>query len=111
MGEVVRIYKVGERSGFVGVILYINGLTSTITIAEEVYVHSIVFSGNYLPSSYQQEKAYGWAVPLAHIRLFTLISNIEPYPYYGGKLATSAGVGGILSTSHGNDYTIKLSSG
>ena len=111
MGEVVRIYKVGERSGFVGVILYINGLTSIITIAEEVYVHSVLFSGGYLPSSYIQEKAYGWAVPLKYIRLFTLISNIEPHPYYGGKLATSAGVGGVLSTFNGNDYTVKLSSG
>ena len=111
MGEIVKIYKVGERSGFVGVILYINGLTSIITIAEQVYVHSVVFSGGYLPAAYQQEKAYGWAVPLKHIRLFTLISNIEPYPYYGGKLATSAGVGGVLSTFNGNDYTVKLSSG
>lgn len=59
MGQIVRIYKVGERSGFVGVILYTNGLTSTITIAEEVYVHSILFSGGYLPYSYTQEKAYG----------------------------------------------------
>lgn len=59
MGEIVKIYKVGERSGFVGVILYINGLTSTITIAEQVYVHSVVFSGGYLPNTYQQEKAYG----------------------------------------------------
>lgn len=40
-----------------------------------------------------------------------MISNMEPYPYYGGKLATSAGVGGVLSTSNGNDYTVKLSSG
>lgn len=59
MGEIIKIYKVGERSGFVGIILYINGLTSNITIAEQVYVHSVIFSGGYLPASYEQEKAYG----------------------------------------------------
>ena len=111
MGEIVKIYKVGERSGFVGIILYVNGLISIISVAEEVYLHSIIFSGSHLPSSYQQEKAYGWAVPLCNIRLFTLVSNIEPHPYYGGKLATSAGVGGVLSTFNGHEYTVKLSSG
>lgn len=36
---------------------------------------------------------------------------MEPYPYYGTRIATAAGTGGVLSTLKKDKYTIKLSSG
>lgn len=111
IGEIVRVYTASNRTGFIGTILYINGIVCNIVITENVYMHTKLFTGSHVPKIYIQDKAQGWTVPVWNVRLFTVISNIEPIAYYGGRLATSAGVGGVLSAIKEDSYIIKLSSG
>ena len=112
-GYVLKIYKQRNKTAYIGTLWYLNGLISNITLAEQVYVGSLIFGGQYLPIDYVQKESQGWAIPIKNINLFTVLSNIEPWPYHGCNISTAAGVGSILSKYDidKDRYTIKLSSG
>lgn len=112
-GYVLKIYKQRGKTAYMGSLWHINGLISNISLAEQVYVGSSLFGGNHLPIDYVHKESQGWAIPIKNINLFTILSNIEPWPYHGANISTAAGVGAVLSKydNDNNKYTIKLSSG
>lgn len=112
-GYVLKIFKQRGKTAYIGSLWHINGLIANITLAEQVYVGSSIFGGQYLPADYVQKECQGWAIPIKNINLFTVLSNIEPWPYHGSNISTAAGVGAVLSKYDivKGKYTIKLSSG
>lgn len=59
IGEILRIYKVGERSGFIAMVIYVNGMVSNIIATEQIYLYSTIFNGAYPPAEYNQDTSYG----------------------------------------------------
>jgi ribosomal protein L2 len=50
-------------------------------------------------------------VPIKHIKLFSIVNNIEMLPYKGAVLCRSAGVSAILIGKTLNRAMLKLNSG
>lgn len=50
-------------------------------------------------------------MPLSYISLFSLLSNIELYPFSGALYARAAGMSAILATKFMNKVCLKLKSG
>jgi len=71
----------------------------------------MIFSGSFINSKYLDFSKNGSSVPLVYIPLFTIISNVELYPFQGGQLIRAAGTGCILSSKFKNIVTLKLTSG
>lgn len=53
----------------------------------------------------------GSALPLSYLKLFTVVSNIELYPFSGSVLARAAGAGAILTVQSLDSSVLKFKSG
>jgi len=91
-GIIYKIIKSSFRTGFIGGIIYENGLFSYILLTESLKKGSRIYSGTYL-----SKNEVGTTMSLKKIQLFTLINNIEIYPYAGGKLVRAAGASGMIT--------------
>eukprot|EP00003_Mantamonas_plastica_P020405 TRINITY_DN3294_c0_g1_i1.p1 TRINITY_DN3294_c0_g1~~TRINITY_DN3294_c0_g1_i1.p1 ORF type:complete len:275 (+),score=-145.02 TRINITY_DN3294_c0_g1_i1:208-1032(+) len=105
-GQVQRIEYDPNRSAFIALILYKNGLLSYILAPNELKVGDIIVSGENV------EIKPGNALPLQFIPIGTNIHNIELKPGKGGQLVRAAGTSAKLIKKGEDGYAlIKLSSG
>ena len=102
---VERIEYDPNRSGYVALIKYEDGVMSYILAPNKIKVGDKVVSGK------NKEINIGNCMPLSDIPMGTDIHNIELSPNGGGKLARSAGATAQISGTDENYCIIKLSSG
>jgi len=106
-GLLYKILKDSNRTAYLGVIIYENGLLSYIILADKTFISNNIFSGvsknNILTNSSSNS--------LANLPLLTVINNVETYPFSGAKLARSAGTRALLTRKVNNMVFLKLTSG
>jgi ribosomal protein L2 len=108
-GYIYKILVSKHRTGFIGGVIYQNGLFSYLLLTETLMIGSKIYSGSYFENN--DVNYAGLAIPLKKIRLFSLINNIEKYPFSGGTISRSAGSSAILTSKLFNNVIIKLKSG
>jgi len=108
-GVVVKIIKNYFYTGFVGFILYDNGLCSFIILAEGLLKGSKIFSGKQKMLEYAYK--LGSSQKLLHINLFDTINSVELFPFSGALLARSAGTGAKIISKDNIKSVLKLTSG
>jgi len=107
-GTILKILYDCNRTAFIALILYKNGLNSFIIATESVNLNDSVFSGNIWFEASQ--KCIGWSTSLKNIGLFTIISNIEKLPYKGAVISRAAGTSSLLIGKINNNAILKLNS-
>jgi large subunit ribosomal protein L2 len=105
-GLLCKIIYDSNRSAPVGCVLYENGLICYNILIDGITIGSTIFSG-YMPNNID----LGWSIPLLKIRLFSIISCVELYPYLGAKLVRAAGTSAILIGKEKGKGILKLRSG
>jgi large subunit ribosomal protein L2 len=108
-GVVLKIIKNYFYTGFVGFILYENGLCSFILLAEGLLKGSKIFSG--IKKILEEGYKLGSSQRLLHINLFDTINSIELFPFSGALLARAAGTGAKIISKDNLKSVLKLSSG
>ena len=107
-GKIIKLLYDCNRTAYIALILYKNGLNSFIIATENLQINEEVFSGNIFFEASQ--KYTGWATPIKNIGLFTIISNIEKIPYKGFSIARAAGTSSLLIGKKQNNAVLKLNS-
>jgi len=107
-GFIYKIFKDINRTGLVGGIIYENGLFSYIILTEGVEIGVRLFSG-FKKKLGNIEK--GYALSLKNIKLFSVVNNVEKYPYNGSSVSRSAGTSCVLSGKKKNKRILKCKSG
>jgi len=105
-GYVCRILKHFFFSGNVGLIIYMNGLSNFILLADGLRVGFFIFSG-YIYS----EVSLGSTCKLFDIKLFDPVNSIAFFPFSGLKLVRGAGVFSYIFSSEAGKVNLKLPSG
>lgn len=103
--SVVRLEYDPNRTAFIALIRYEDGVLSYILAPQRLKVGDQVISGSSV------DIKPGNAMPLAHMPVGTLIHNVEMKPGKGGQLARSAGSYAQLVGKDGGYAIIKLKSG
>jgi large subunit ribosomal protein L2 len=109
LGFIYKVLTSQNRTAFLGAVIYQNGLFSYILLSETLKVGSKVYSGTFYDND--DVNYIGITIPMNKIRLFSLINNIEKYPYSGGSIVRAAGTCAILTSKLLNNIVIKLKSG
>jgi large subunit ribosomal protein L2 len=105
-GKVLQIEYDPQRTSWIALIAYENGILSYILAPEKLNINDTICSGENV------EIKIGNALPLYAIPVGTFIHNIEIIPGGGGKLIRSAGTFAQLIQKLKQDYVvIKLQSG
>ncbi|HKJ82419.1 MAG TPA: 50S ribosomal protein L2 [Mariprofundaceae bacterium] len=104
-GRVDRIEYDPNRTAHIALVVFANGEKRYILAPQGLRPGDTVMAG---PDA---EVRPGNALPLASIRVGTMLHNIELKPGKGGQLARSAGVGVQLMGKEGDRAVIKLPSG
>lgn len=105
-GYIVKIVYDPNRTCFLGLICYDNGLFSYISITEDVNIGDRLYSGPLLNSSNP-----GSSCLLSVMPLFSIINNIESIPYTGFKFVKSAGNSALLINKKEFYIQVKMKTG
>jgi large subunit ribosomal protein L2 len=108
-GVVYSVQYDPYRSAYIGLVLYDNGLFSSIVLSDGIFIGSKIFSGKEIISKNCLSK--GSSLLLSNLGLFSIISNIESRPLFGASLARAAGSGAITLSFVDKFVNIKLKSG
>jgi len=107
-GFIYKIFQDINRTSLIGAVIYENGLFCYILLSEGLKIGSKIFSGYF----YEKFNInIGSALPIKFFSLFTLINNIENYPYAGSSLLRAAGVSCILVSKSKDKRILKCKSG
>ncbi len=106
-GFIYKILYDPNRTAFLGLVLYENGLFSFIILSQGLDIGSRIFSGYSL----NKKLDFGYSVPLEQINIFSIINNIEIMPYKGFSLCRSAGSSAIVVSKEDSKVSLKLKSG
>jgi len=104
-GKVARVEYDPNRTAHIALVVFSNGDKRYILAPQGLRPGDVVMSG---PDA---EIRPGNALPLASIRVGTMLHNIEMRPGKGGQMARSAGVGIQLMGKEGDKAILKLPSG
>jgi large subunit ribosomal protein L2 len=86
LGFILKIQKVPFYTGNLGLIIYQNGLSNFILLAEDLKLGDYIFVGTQLIFDKEIScKKNGSALPISYIPLFSKIHNLELYPFKGGQ--------------------------
>lgn len=99
---ILKIEYDPNRSANIALICYKNGFLSYVLLTEGLIKGDLI--------SYKKS-ILGLTKPIKDIDLGSLISCVELYPNYGGKLARSAGCFCIIIQKYNNKILIRLPSG
>ena len=109
-GYIYKILKSSNRTAFIGSVIYENGLFSHIILTENLKLGSKIYSGTY-SFDVNDCNQIGTSLPLKEMKLFSILNNIENYPFTGGSIIRAAGSNAILTTKNNKKVIIKLKSG
>lgn len=105
-GYICRILKHFFISGYIGLVIYTNGLTNFILLSEGLKVGFSLYSGYFFT-----ENSLGSTSKLINIKLFDSINSVEFFPFSGFKIARGAGVFSYLFSKDSFMSTLKMPSG
>lgn len=108
-GYIIRIIRDINRSAYIGLVFYDNGLSSFILLSEGLLKGSRIFSGDL--KLYYNSMRIGSTQKLLDIGLFENINAIELFPFSGIKLARSAGTFSKIISKSNEKSVLKLNSG
>jgi len=99
IGYILKIQQTSFYTGKLGLILYQNGLSNYLLLAENLQIGDYIYLGtNLLKGKEPFCKKLGSALSISYIALFSKIHNIELYPFKGGQFARAAGASVIVSS-------------
>lgn len=104
-GKVARIEYDPNRTAHIALVVFSNGEKRYILAPQGMRPGDVVMAG---PNA---EMRPGNALPLANIRVGTMLHNVELKPGKGGQMARSAGAGIQLMGKEGSRAVLKLPSG
>jgi len=104
-GKVARIEYDPNRTAHIALVVFSNGEKRYILAPQGMRPGDAVMAG---PNA---EMRPGNALPLANIRVGTMLHNVELKPGKGGQMARSAGAGIQLMGKEGSRAVLKLPSG
>lgn len=107
-GNVIKINKNRNYTALIGGILFENGLYTNILLTENIMLGHKLYIGTYYKKNTNE---LGLNVCLKFIKLFSLIHNIETFPYSKSILIRAAGGSGLIIKKELNKVIIKLKSG
>lgn len=111
-GYLLKIKKIRSYTGFLGLMIYENGLSNYILLSDEIVAGDYLYFGTSLILNKENScLKLGSSIPISYVSLFSLINNIESTAFNGGKLARAAGTSGMLISKSAHLVTIKLKSG
>jgi len=93
MGLLYKILKDLNRTAFIGLIVYENGLISYIVLSYKTFVSDNIYSG----VSFLKDLGYSSSNTLENLPLLSVLNNIELYPFCGSKIARAAGTRALLT--------------
>jgi len=105
-GLIYRILRHFFFTGYVGLIIYSNGLCNFILLSENVKKGNKVFSGGN-----KAKALVGSTQKILNIKLFDAINSIEKFPFSGAKLARAAGTFSNICSKEIKKSILKMSSG
>jgi len=108
-GWVVKIFKTAFRTAFIALMIYKNGLSSYISLTQNIKIGDYIYTGSLLVQ--KCVVGNGITLPISYMNLFSIVSNLEVKPFTGIKLIRSAGMGAMIITKSLNYVTIKLNNG
>lgn len=108
-GIVLKIIQSSIYTSYLGLILYLNGLSSYIIISDKLKEKEYLYSGNDLDEG--MELLPGYSLPLSYVPLFSNVNNIELYPYSGSIISRAAGLSSLIINKSGKKVILKLKSG
>ena len=108
-GQVIKIFKTVFRSAHIGLLIYENGLSNYIILANNLKLGDYLYSGSLLPNKLNITN--GITLPIFYMSLFSIINCIESKPFAGIKLVRSAGNSAIISTKFNDKILLKLKNG
>ncbi len=83
-GYIVKIHKTPFYTGNLGLIIYQNGLSNYLLLAEDLKIGDYIYSGTSLVKDKEIFcKKLGSSLLLSYIPLFSKIHNLELYPFKG----------------------------
>lgn len=110
-GYVLKILYDCNRTSYIALIFYENGLNSFIIATANLKLNDKIYSGILNNSNIELTQKYlGWSIPLKNIGLFTIVNNIEKAPFCGAQITRSAGTGSLLIGKNKNKAILKLNS-
>ena len=101
--------KVSFYSSFLGIIVYSNGIISSMLITDNLHLNNIIYSGTFFIKKDVLKK--GYSMPLKFFGLFSLVSNVELVPFKGSTLIRAAGSSGLVVNNKEKKVNLKLRSG
>ena len=108
-GIILKVIKTSFRNSYLGIILYKNGLSSSIIFTDKTNLNKFLYSGS-LPSK-NLLISVGTSLPLIYMGLFNIVSCVELKPYKGIQLLRSAGMNGIINSKINNKISLKFLNG
>lgn len=108
-GYVYKILYDPNRTSFIGLIFYENGLFSYVILSDNLKLGSKIYSGyKYIgPQCHSQ----GSSLTLNDITLFSIVNSVELKPGRGAALSRSAGSGSVVISKTAGEITLKNRSG
>ena len=107
-GYILNIIKNTKYTGYISGVIYENGLFSYILLTENIYIGNKIYTGSFYNKETNQ---IGLNISLKFIKLFTIIHNIELFPFSKSLLIRAAGGSGLLIKKDSNKVILKLKSG
>lgn len=108
-GYIYKIIYDPNRTAFIGLVFYENGLFSYIILSDNVKVGNKVYSGfKYINDDCHSK---GSALTLKNISLFSIVNSIELKPGKGASLSRAAGTGSMVVSKTNENVVLKSKSG
>jgi large subunit ribosomal protein L2 len=111
LGFIIKVLKDSNRTGYIGLILYQNGLCNFILLAEGLFKGVSIFSGFDLKMQQKIADLNGSTTLLKNIGLFSNVNSIELYPLSGAKMTRAAGCSSLIISKDAKTVSFKMSSG
>jgi large subunit ribosomal protein L2 len=110
-GRVLRIAKDPFRSCLVALVLYDNGLVSSVLSVDGLLLGTVIFSGTAFSLLSKRALTHGSAIPLRKVTLFSTVCAVEAVPGEGSLFYRSAGTSATIVGRDSTHGTLKGASG
>lgn len=111
LGLILKILKDSNRTGYIGLILYENGLSSFVLLSEGLFKGYTIYSGFELNLQKKLLDLNGSTSLLKNVGLFSNVNSIELFPLSGAKMTRAAGAGSLIISKDSNKVSLKMVSG
>lgn len=108
MSTILNITKNRSYTALISGIIFENGLYTYTLLTENINIGNKIYIGVFIKKNTNE---LGLNICLKFIKLFSLIHNIEIFPFSKSILIRAAGGSGLIIKKEINKVVIKLKSG